>query len=443
MGGTCIRSAFAFAVFLLICLQLNGCSGKLRTHISRVGDGWAKTQVNTVIFRKNSVVSFQDRQYTAWYDSTGTVMLAMREHGSDTWTRSRTRFSGHVQDAHNSISIMVDGEGYLHMAWDHHNHPLHYVRARSPGSLDLGEPEQMIGRQEGSVTYPEFYRLHNGDLLFLYRDGSSGNGNLVLNRYDLSQRKWIRVQDNLIDGEGERNAYWQTTVGPDGMMHLSWVWRETPDVASNHDLAYARSPDGGRTWMDFQGRELSVPITESSASYALRIPQNSNLINQTSMTADAVGRPFIATYFRSPEGGVTEVRVIYPDGTDWKTTRISNRSHDFDLSGAGTRSPPISRPQVLFDPADGRGKILVLFRDEEHGNRGCFVTVKPGAGETALLHRHLTSTNLDRWEPTLDTERWERDREIHIFLQSVGQGPGETPVFRESSPVSMLEVKNY
>lgn len=59
----------------------------------------------------------------------------------------------------------------------------------------------MTGVDEGNVTYPEFYPLTDGDLLFVYRSGSSGRGNLVMNRYSLKDHKWARVQDVLIDGE--------------------------------------------------------------------------------------------------------------------------------------------------------------------------------------------------------------------------------------------------
>ena len=57
--------------------------------------------------------------------------------------------------------------------------------------------------------------------------GSSGRGNLVMNRYSLKEHKWTRVQDILIDGENKRNAYWQLYVDEKGTIHLSWVWRET------------------------------------------------------------------------------------------------------------------------------------------------------------------------------------------------------------------------
>src|SRR5205085_3872173 len=106
----------------------------------------------------------------------------------------------------------------------------------------------MTNSNEQSVSYPEFYRLPNGDLIFLYRDGGSGRGNLVINRYSVKEKKWQQVHSNLIDGEKQRNAYWQACVDSKGTIHLSWVWRESPDVATNHDMGYARSTDGGKSW---------------------------------------------------------------------------------------------------------------------------------------------------------------------------------------------------
>jgi hypothetical protein len=176
---------------------------------------------------------------------------------------------------------------------------LQYCRSRAPESLDLSEEMPMIGHKENRVTYPEFYDLPGGGLLFLYRDGSSGNGDLMLNRYDLKSGRWLRLQDGLINGEGSRNAYWQMTVDRRGVIHLSWVWRETGDVATNHDLCYARSMDGGKTWRKSSGEKYSLPITAASAEYAVRIPQRSELINQTSMATDALGHPYIASYWRA------------------------------------------------------------------------------------------------------------------------------------------------
>ncbi|HEY4337752.1 MAG TPA: BNR repeat-containing protein, partial [Puia sp.] len=172
-----------------------------------VAQGWAKNSINTVVFRKNSITSDKTFQYIAFYDSTGRLVLGRRKLGAASWQLSPSQYTGDTRDAHRSISIIVDGKGYLHCCFDQHDSRLRYTRSTSPGSLELGPELPMTNANEARVTYPEFYRLPTGDLLFLYRDGASGNGNLILDRYDTKTGTWTRMQDKLIDGEGKRNAY--------------------------------------------------------------------------------------------------------------------------------------------------------------------------------------------------------------------------------------------
>ena len=248
-----------------------------------VGKGFSSTSVNTTVFRNNSIVTHGNTQYISYYDAEGWLMLGKRRLGTGEWILHRTQYKGHVKDAHNIISMMVDGDGYLHLSFDHHGHKLNYCRSIAPDTLVLGDKEPMIGNEEEDVTYPEFHLLADGGLLFVYRSGASGRGNMVMNRYDVKSRKWERVQDVLVDGENERNAYWQLYVDQSGTIHLSWVWRETWHVETNHDLCYARSFDGGRTWYKTNGQKYELPIRLGNAEYACRIPQNAELINQTSM----------------------------------------------------------------------------------------------------------------------------------------------------------------
>jgi len=163
-----------------------------------VTTGWAKNSVNATIFRTNSVTTHADTQYIAFYSEDSHVVLAKRKLAATKWRIRKTRYKGNTKDAHNGISIAVDGSGILHMSWDHHCDPLNYCRSVAPGSLELTDKMPMTGQNENKVTYPEFYNLPDGDLLFLYRDGGSGNGNTMLNRYDVKTQKWSAVQHPLI-----------------------------------------------------------------------------------------------------------------------------------------------------------------------------------------------------------------------------------------------------
>lgn len=363
-------------------------------------------------------------------------MLGKRDVGSNTWQNHITGYNGNVRDAHNSASIEVDGDGFLHVSWDHHNTPLRYVKSIAPGSLRLGEEIPMTGSEEDVVSYPEFYRLPSGDLLFFYRDGSSGNGNLVINKYQTSAKKWQRLQDNLIDGEGQRNAYWQACVDLQGTLHISWVWRESPDVASNHDMCYAKSTDGGITWKKSNGGNYELPITRSTAEVIQKIPQNSELINQTSMTTNAKNEPFIASYWRTLDSRIPQFQLIYFKSGKWELENLGFRSEAFSLSGMGTKQIPISRPQILVSK---EGKAYVIFRDRERGSKVSIAENTPPFTDGWLI-RNYTSEGYDAWEPTLDPWLWKTDQTLSLFLQKSTQVDGEGLSDKNVAKVEVLDL---
>ena len=400
------------------------------------GTGWAKSSVNAAVFRANSLVSQGDTQYIAFYDGEGNVVLGKRKIGVTDWQLKTTPYKGGASDAHNSISIGVDGKGTLHMVWDLHNGKLRYVQSKAPGSLELTAEMPMTGEQENSVTYPQFYSLPSGDLLFLYRDGASGNGNAMLNRFNAAKGKWSVVQHPLVAGGGQRNAYLNTlAVDVKGGLHLSWVWRDTPDVATNHDVSYAFSPDEGKTWQKSTGEKYQLPITIDNAEVAWRVPKNSELINQTSMTADAAGHPVVATYWRAQDSQVPQYQLVWFDGTKWRQSQVSQRTQGFRLSGGGTKKIPISRPQVV---AGKNGAIHVIYRDEERGN-GISVASSNDADHQKWTTIDLLQTRVGAWEPTFDPALWAQKGELNVFVQRVGQGDTETLENVAPQEVSVLE----
>lgn len=407
-----------------------------------VAEAWAGNTVNTAVFRKNSLVTFKSMQYIAFYNAEGYVVLGKRKIRNSKWTIKKTSYKGNIKDAHNIISIMVDGDGFLHIAWDHHNNKLHYVKSISPGSLELGLPIQMIGSDEEKVSYPEFYKLNNENLLFFYRDGGSGNGNLVMNSYDVKTKKWTRLQNNLISGEGIRNAYWQACIDKFGTVHISWVWRESPDVASNHDMAYACSKDGGLTWENSKGIKYQLPITESTAEYAVKIPKNHELINQTSMACDENGNPFIATYWRDNDTDIPQYHLIYHADGEWKIRNLNFRKTPFSLSGGGTKSIPVSRPQVLVKGKGSNASVLLIFRDEERGNKVSALSLKSVADAKWNIF-DLGTQDIGSWEPTYDTELWKSSFKLSLFLQRTVQKDGEGLTQTPPQWINVLELKPH
>jgi hypothetical protein len=423
--------------FILNCLT-HTFAQQLPVKTTTIGNGWAGNSVNAIIFRKNSLVTFKHDQYCAYYDNDQFVVLAKRRSGEDHWITQRTPYKGDVTDAHKDISIMIDGSGYLHIAWGHHNQPLNYAISKSPGSLILSDKLPMVGDRENKVSYPEFYKLPGGDLLFLYRDGASGNGDLVMNKYSIVTKKWLRIQNKLIDGEGKRNAYWQMAIDAKGSIHLSWVWRESPDVASNHDLCYACSKDGGITWQRSTGEKYELPITTKNAEYACKIPQKSELINQTSMFADAQGHPFIATYWREADSSIPQYHIVYNISGQWQVNNLSFRKTPFSLSGIGTKKIPISRPQIIAWLNGQSLAAALIFRDEERGDKVSVAMSNDITQKKWALH-DLTNTSVGSWEPTYDTELWKDQHLLNLFVQNNTQVDGEGKANVPLQPVQVIE----
>jgi hypothetical protein len=261
-----------------------------------------------------------------------------------------------------------------------------------------------------------------------------------MNRYDVKQKKWFRIHDVLIDGERERNAYWQFYIDNNGTLHLSWVWRETSDVATNHDLCYARSKDNGITWEKSTGELYNLPITQDKAEYAMKIPQTRELINQTSMSADQNGRPYIASYWRDSSSTVPQYRIVYHDGMDWRLEQVGSRTTSFSLSGGGTKKIPISRPQILVTSKANSIRAMLLFRDVERGSK-VSLAINQNLGKGEWRYEDLTDYSVNDWEPTYDTEYWKQNGRLCVFVQKVGQGDGEKVDSLEPQPVFIIEFR--
>lgn len=421
-----------------LVLFLSACTS-IKTVQTDIGSGWNNNSVNTVKFRKNALTTHNLYQFTAYYDENSCLILAKRKVNSSDWEKFKTPYRGNTKDAHNDISIAIDDNGFLHVSWDHHDTKLRYAKSIKPMSLELGEEQPMTAQEENKVTYPQFYNLPNGNLLFFYRSGASGRGNMVINSYDLKSGNWSQLQRNLLDGEEKRSAYWQSSIDQQGIIHLSWVWRESWDVSTNHDMCYALSKDGGMTWEKSTGEKYKLPITASTAEIAWKIPQKSSLINQTAMTTDKNGNPYIVTYWS--ENKIPQYQIVYLENRNWKKINTEFRKTPFYLGGGGTKQIPISRPDLFIGNKGNNKVVYILFRDEERANK-ISIAYSNLKEKSKWKIVDLTKDSVGQWEPNYDISLWEKENKLHIFMQNVAQIDGEGLSKIAPTTVSILQVSH-
>lgn len=292
-----------------------------------------------------------DNQYVAYYNSDRRMVVAMRKlsdkeftktvlpSSTDTYKRGK---GGTMQgwDSHNYITMAVDADGYIHVAGNMHVDPLLYFRSEKSGDTTvMKKVDTMVGSDERRCTYPKFMKGPDGNLIFHYRDGSSGNGREIYNIYDVKTKTWRRFFDkSLIDGLGKRNAYQNgPRLGPDGWYHLLWVWRETPDAATNHDLSYARSRDMIH-WETAAGAPLTLPITiESKGTIVDPIPVKGGIINGCDKFAFDSKNRLVVTYHKHDASGNTQAYAARFVGDKWLISQISDWKdrHVFEGGGSG------------------------------------------------------------------------------------------------------------
>ena len=278
-----------------------------------------------------------DQQFVAYYDAQRRLTVASRRLGSAEWT-SKVLPTSIKWDSHNYVTMAFDSEGQLHVSGNMHCVPLIYFRTTRPRDVtSLEQIPSMVGEQEDRCTYPRFLAGAKGELIFTYRDGSSGNGNQIWNVYDPASKQWSRLLDTpLFSGEGKRNAYFTGPIQDEqGMFHVCWVWRETSDCSTNHDLCYARSPDLVH-WEKSDGTPLELPITLASAEVVDPVPQGGGIINgNTKVGFDAEGR-VILSYHKHDGNGYTQAYNARRGKDGWDISQASDWDYRWEFKGGGS-----------------------------------------------------------------------------------------------------------
>ncbi len=302
------------------------------------------------------------RQYVAYYDSERRMTIACRELASEHWTYKR--FDELVGwDSHNYVAFAFDREGCIHLSGNMHCVPLKYYRTTKPGDITTFERiDRMTGENEQRCTYPRFTTGPNGEFLFSYRDGGSGNGNEIVNVYDTAAKTWKRyITKPVFDGEGQRNAYY---TGPardsKGVYHYAWVWREDPDCSTNHDVSYIRGSAPGEGLTRSDGTPVELPITLAKGEIIDPIPMKGGLLNNVALSFDSRDRVMI-TYYKFDERGNTQVYTARLEESGWRIYQTTHWHDRWDFQGGGTIPMMISTdaPRVWGD-----GKLFQTFTNK-------------------------------------------------------------------------------
>jgi hypothetical protein len=363
------------------------------------------------------LLTHSNRQYVAYYDAQHQMTVTSRRLDQTNWTYQPlpTKIGW---DSHNYVTMALDDDGQLHLAGNMHCVPLVYFRTTQAGDItSFQRVTNMVGQKEDRCTYPHFMRGPNRELIFHYRYGSSGNGVEIYNVYDLKTRAWRRFLDQpLTDGEGDRNAYMQgPELGPDGYFHLAWVWRDTPDCASNHDLSYARSRDL-QHWESAAGRPLTLPIRFGTPDVLVDpVPTHGGIVNGCQKIGFDAQKRVLISYHKFDAAGKTQAYLARQENGRWLSVPVSRWDYRWELQGGGSI---VSEIRLGAVKAGAPGTVELPFSHSKHGSGRLVVSEKDWQLQRVLPPERPWPSQHDRPEldfPQMRTQ-WARD---------VGQAPDQ------------------
>ena len=194
------------------------------------------------------------------------------------------------------------------------------------------------------------------------------------------------------------NAYFTGPIRDrSGVFHIAWVWRDTPDCATNHDISYAQSRDLIH-WTTSDGKPLSLPITIDTAEIVDPAPSGQGVCNGgPKIGFDSKGR-VVLSYYRFDARGKTQLFNARREEQGWKIYQTSDWDYRWNLGGTGSIAPEIRVGPVSLDR---RWNLTQLYRHAKYG-LGTWqldeATLKPIGNADAAAQRNPTPPDLNRVE---------------------------------------------
>ena len=442
--------------FVLACQINYGQQDATATYSKSIvsTDCWSNNHVIATPTQQNSLAVFENYVYTVYYNADRYLCVSRsNNYGKDSWKTvvlsHRYEMRNGEYDNHNTPNIAISPiDKRIHLSFDMHARDLRYMI--SAENLAVAEDSVFTADKFSAVrnyltaneaavkqvTYPRFIIGNDSTLIFSYRgDGGSGNANSFLvtyknNGYWNNPIKIVNGKIGTYTGSAgtsnTRCAYYNDFVYQSGMLYLTWMWRETPDLITNHDLMFAYSEDNGTTWNNTNNISMSAPMhLNSNGIKVATIPQNSGMINHNACAVDGSGNVHAVVRSNST------YKHYYRLGTQWK-------NQDVNLDGfAG------DRPKLYCDRTTNtlylmirKGAELGLFASYPNGDKWDKWTKVKGLSDS-----YMSSSNsfISDDGKTLRTMAVTSDNELHLITWNL---TSYSPEVIPADTARVLEFKN-
>ena len=289
---------------------------------------------------------------------------------------------------HNQPSIVVDGEGYVHVFTSMHTSLIHYFRSASPGDVtNMVDASWNFPDVEWGWTYPTVARAPNGDIYLMMRVANrlptgETHRDAFVYKYTLSLRQWERLAH--IAGQEFRSLYPQDIAATSEGAHFLFEWGKYAASAVRHSGAYGIIGSDGML-RDVAGVQDDMPVTQGQIAYKPIMPgENGNTSSGEVMglqcarfAFDSNGLSHIAYRYRDTDnlGGTAfakfAVKLATWSGTAWVEEELAYVPPEKgDTSAAIATSIIDGKKRVWFsvEYVSSGSKVAVIVMAENSGS---------------------------------------------------------------------------
>lgn len=301
----------------------------------------------------NTILRHCDTLFATWqgYNPNNgkyTVYVGTNQLGTGLWRTpvaldDPQTIAGYPMGNHGTASIIADSAGYLHLFYGPHHKPMLEAVSVYPWDASAFRTSVVVPTAPWpETTYSSVVRDSSGTLHNVYRGRNAGQYRMIYQRGTTSTNgtsTWDLpvVLASTADGTSNATGYSLYTGSIavrkrkfSESLHVAYQLYYHPVGAAARAWGYLRSNDGGYTWRDWQGADVTaiLPI-DSSAAKSVHLVESSPIMDVRvgNITVDPWGDPWISVTYLAHPGrpilGGYDTKLWNLKSGQWSTISLS------------------------------------------------------------------------------------------------------------------------
>lgn len=275
----------------------------------------------------NKIITHDGKTHAAWLDSAeGGFHVRIRTLDLATKAWGETITVGGAVDNHGGPALTIDRQGFLHIVYGPHHHPMRYRRSIRPNDASEWSPEVEFGEK---LTYPTMVCEAEDNLIFTCRRSHTPKPweMEMWTRPAAADGEW-KFERVLARSRHLKYSHFQEGLawGPDGeTLHLFCRFHELTDdkgYGRIQNVGYMQSPDRGRTWRKLNGDPIELPATAPDVDVLATGGKDVGRdLRIGGLAIDAGGKPIV--FYSEVKGTRGDSFLAKPDENGaWRSTNL-------------------------------------------------------------------------------------------------------------------------